>query len=206
LYATFKTRYEYTMNAALYTRVSTRSQAEKHGTAYQREALERMVVARGWSVQGIYADEGVSGRLARRPGLDALMVAARRREVDVVAVWRFDRFARSLSHLVNALQEFQALGVQFVSHQEGLDTSTPIGMAMFQIAGAMAELEANLARERVQAGVDAARARGVVVGRPREGLTPQEAREAVSRFGGIRPAARALSVSPSLMARRLREP
>ena len=135
----------------------------------------------------------------------ALMLAARRREIDVVAVWRFDRFARSLSHLVVALTEFRALGVQFVSHQEGIDTSTPIGMAMFQIAGAMAELEANLARERVQAGLDAARARGVVVGRPRAALTPQEAEEAVHRHGGLRPAAKALGLAPSLLARRLAE-
>lgn len=193
------------MRAALYVRVSTASQAEKHGTAYQRRELERMAAARGWEVAGVYADEGVSGRKASRPQLDALMLAARRREVDVVAVWRFDRFARSLSHLVAALSEFRSLGVQFVSHQEGIDTSTPIGTAMFQIAGAMAELEAGLARERVQAGVDAARARGVVVGRPRAALTPQEAVRAVARHGGVRPAARALGVSTSLLVRRVKE-
>lgn len=194
-----------TIQAAIYTRVSTRSQAEKHGSAYQRRELERMALARGWTVVGVYADEGHSGRATSRPALDALMLAARRREIDVVAVWRFDRFARSLSHLVVALTEFRALGVQFVSHQEGIDTSTPIGMAMFQIAGAMAELEANLARERVQAGLDAARARGVVVGRPRAALTPQEAEEAVHRHGGLRPAAKALGLAPSLLARRLAE-
>jgi len=194
-----------TIRAAVYTRVSTRSQAEKHGSAYQRRELERMSLARGWTVVGVYADEGHSGRATSRPALDALMLAARRREIDVVAVWRFDRFARSLSHLVVALTEFRALGVQFVSHQEGIDTSTPIGMAMFQIAGAMAELEANLARERVQAGLDAARARGVVVGRPRAALTPQEAEEAVHRHGGLRPAAKALGLAPSLLARRLAE-
>lgn len=188
------------LRAALYTRVSTRAQADKHGTAYQREALQKMADARGWDVLGVYADEGVSGRRASRPKLDALMLDARRREVDVVAVWRFDRFARSLSHLVTALNEFKALGVQFVSHQEGIDTSTPIGVAMFQIAGAFAELEASLARERVQAGVDAARERGVVLGRP-EVLTGDQARAALAAHGGLRPAARALGVGTATIRR-----
>lgn len=193
------------MRAALYLRVSTRAQADKHGTAYQRRELERMAAARGWEVVGVYADEGFSGRKSSRPQLDALMLAARRRELDVVAVWRFDRFARSLSHLVAALAEFRALGVQFVSHQEGIDTSTPIGTAMFQIAGAMAELEANLARERVQAGVDAARARGVRLGRPTK-LTADQAREAVALHGSARAAARALGVGLATVQRATRNP
>lgn len=191
------------MRAALYTRVSTRAQADKHGTAYQRAALEQMATARGWTVTRIDTDEGISGRADRRPGLDALMTAARRREIDVVAVWRFDRFARSLAHLVRALDEFRALGVQFVSHQEGLDTTTPLGTAMFQIAGAMAELESNLARERAQAGLYAAKARGTTLGRPPTPLSPLEASQAVLAHGGLRPAARALGVSPSLLLRRL---
>lgn len=193
------------MRAALYTRVSTKAQADKHGTAYQREALERMASARGWNVVRIFDDQAQRGGKESRPALDALMLAARRREVDVVAVWRFDRFARSLAHLVTSLAEFEALGVQFVSHTEGIDTSTPMGRALFHVAGAMAELEASLGRERVQAGVDAARARGVVVGRPRAGLTSQAALAAIQQHGGLRAAARALGVDPSLLARRQRE-
>ncbi|RME27379.1 MAG: recombinase family protein [Deltaproteobacteria bacterium] len=171
------------VRAALYTRVSTRAQADKHGTAYQREALERMAEARGWTVVGVFADEGWSGRREDRPGLAAMMKAVRRGEVDVVATWRWDRLARSLSHLVALLQELRSRNVALASHQEGLDTSTPIGTAMFQIAGAMAELEGNLARERVQAGLDAARARGVKVGRPRGALTADEAATAGTEHG-----------------------
>jgi len=198
-------REDRTIRAALYTRVSTRAQADKHGTAYQREALTRMAEARGWEVVETYCDEGYSGRKAHRPGLDAMMLAVRRGEVDLVAVWRWDRLFRSLGHLVQTLQEFEERNVDLVSHQEGIDTSTAIGRAMFQIAGAMAELEANLARERVQAGVDAARARGVRLGRPRATLTAQRARRALDEHGSIRKAAHALGVSPSLVARRLRD-
>ena len=193
------------IRAAIYTRVSTRAQADKHGTAYQREALERMAEARGWLVTCVYADEGYSGRRASRPALDEMMLAVRRGKVDLVAVWRWDRLFWSLRHMVETLQELEARNVDLVSHQEGTDTSTPLGRAMFQIAAAMSELEANLARERVQAGVAAARARGVRLGRPRAALTGQRAREALDKHGSIRKAATALGVSPSLVARRLRE-
>ena len=193
------------IRAALYTRVSTRAQADKHGTAYQREALARMAEARGWEVVETFSDEGYSGRKASRPALDTMMLAVRRGEIDLVAVWRWDRLFRSLGHLVQTLQEFEERNVDLVSHQEGIDTSTAIGRAMFQIAGAMAELEANLARERVQAGVDAARARGVRLGRPRASLTARRARKALDEYGSIRKAALSLGVSPSLVHRRISE-
>ncbi len=134
-----------------------------------------------------------------------MMLAVRRGEVDVVAVWRWDRLFRSLRHMVETLQELQSRNVDLISHQEGTDTSTPIGRAMFQIAAAMSELEANLAGERVQAGVDAARARGVTLGRPQASLTADQARHAYAEHGSIRKAARALGVSPSLVARRISE-
>ena len=113
----------------------------------------------------------MSGAKADRPGLKALMADARRWEFDVLLVWRFDRFARSVEQLVTALAEFRGLGIGFVSHQEALDTSTPMGKAMFTIIGAMAELERNVIRERVVAGLDYARAHGTKsghsLGRPR---------------------------------------
>lgn len=192
------------LRCALYLRVSTRAQADKHGTAYQREALTKLAIARGWTIVAVHADEGISGRTSDRPALNEMVKAMRRGQVDVVAVWRFDRLARSLSHLVKFLEECRTLGVAFVSHQEGIDTRTPIGMAMFQVAGAMAELEANLARERVQAGLDAARARGVVVGRPRHELDRATAIAAVQAHGSVRKAAIALGVAPTLVARRIR--
>jgi DNA invertase Pin-like site-specific DNA recombinase len=110
-------------------------------------------------------------RAERRPGLDALMADAHRGLFEVVVVWRFDRFARSVKQLVLGLEEFRALGIDFVSHQEALDSSTPLGKAMFTIIGAMAELERNIIRERVLAGMEHARRNGTksgkAVGRPK---------------------------------------
>ena len=128
-----------------------------------REYCER----RGWNVVAEYVDIGISGAKDRRPELDKLMADARRRRFDVVAVWRFDRFARSVRHLLRALDEFQALRIDFVSLTEALDTSTPSGRMTFTVLGAVAELERSLIAERVRAGLRNARARGVRLGRPK---------------------------------------
>ena len=112
----------------------------------------------------------VSGRREGRPQLNALMAAARNHEIDCVLVWKFDRFARSTRHLLAALEEFNHLGVRFVSVQDQVDTDSPMGRAMFTIIGAMAELESSLISERVTAGMRAAEARGKHLGRP---ATPQ---------------------------------
>ena len=112
----------------------------------------------------------MSGRREGRPQLNALMAAARNREIDCVLVWKFDRFARSTRHLLTALEEFDHLGVRFVSVQDQIDTDSPMGRAMFTIIGAMAELESSLVSERVTAGMRAAEARGRHLGRP---ATPQ---------------------------------
>ena len=108
----------------------------------------------------------VSGRREGRPRLNALMTVARNREIDCVLVWKFDRFARSTRHLLTALEEFNHLGVRFVSVQDQVDTDSPMGRAMFTIIGAMAELESSLISERVTAGMKAAEARGKHLGRP----------------------------------------
>jgi DNA invertase Pin-like site-specific DNA recombinase len=163
--------------AAVYGRVSTASKS-KQGDAVnfiqnpevQEQPLRELVIQRGWSLHRVYPDR-VSGAKERRPGLDALMNDARRGLFDVVVVWRFDRFARSVKQLVLALEEFRALGINFISHQEALDTSTPMGKAMFTIIAAMAELERSIIRERVVSGLDHARRNGTrsgrAVGRPR---------------------------------------
>src|SRR5215469_1076621 len=148
---------------AIYARVSTADQNCEVQIRDLREYCHR----RGWTISGEFIDHGVSGAKNSRPELDKLMRLARRREFDVVIVWRFDRFARSVKHLVLALEEFQSLGIGFVSYQEALDTSTPIGKAMFTIIGAMAELERNVIRERVRAGVRNARRNGKLLGRKR---------------------------------------
>ena len=107
-----------------------------------------------------YTDAGISGSIAKRPGLDRLMSDAVKRKIDVVVVARFDRFARSMRHLVNALAEFQSLAIEFVSLAEAVDSSTPMGKAMFGMIAVMAELERNIIRERVIAGLDRAKKAG----------------------------------------------
>jgi len=122
---------------------------------------------RGWPVIEEYVDSGVSGSKEKRPALDRLMADARRRKFDAVVVYRYDRFARSLRHLVNALEEFRALGIEFVSIHEGVDTSTPNGRLVFGIFASIAEFERELIRDRVKSGIRNARAKGKAIGRPR---------------------------------------
>jgi DNA invertase Pin-like site-specific DNA recombinase len=128
-----------------------------------REYCER----RNWKVTGEYVDAGVSGTKESRPELNRLMADAHRRRFDAVVVWRFDRFARSVSHLLRALEAFKALGIEFVSLSEQVDTSTPTGKMVFTVLGAVAELERSLIAERVKAGLRNARAKGKRLGRPR---------------------------------------
>lgn len=188
---------ERTLRAGVYLRVSSRDQSHDS----QRQALADYVARRGWTVAGTFTDT-VVGTARVRPGLTALNEAARKREIDVVVVFRFDRFARSVSHLVGALEEYRALGVDFVSVNDPVDTTTPAGRAMFTIIGAFAELERSILSERVTAGMDAARKRGVKVGRP-QGVTPEAAAEAIRVHGGVRAAGRALKVSPTTIQRAL---
>ena len=163
--------------AAIYVRVSTASKSKQdeavnfvQNPEVQEQPLRAMVTQRGWSLHRVYPDRA-NGSKERRPGLDALMGDARRGLFDVVVVWRFDRFARSVKQLVLALEEFRALGIEFISHQEALDTSTPMGKAMFTIIAAMAELERSIIRERVVSGLEHARRNGTrsgrAVGRPK---------------------------------------
>lgn len=147
---------------ALYLRVSTAEQKPD----LQQDGLQAYAGRTGLDVVQSYCDVAVSGRREGRPQLSLLMAAARRREVDCVLVWKFDRFARSTRHLLSALEEFDHLGVRFVSVQDQVDTSSPMGRAMFTIIGAMAELESALISERVTAGMRAAEARGRHLGRP----------------------------------------
>ena len=149
------------MKAFLYARVSTGEQNEGMQLREMRELAER----RGWA-QELFVDAGYSGAKETRPELDRMMGLVRRRKCDVVLVYRFDRFARSTRHLVNALDEFRALGVQFISVHEAIDTTTPVGRMAFQIFAAIAEFERELIRERVKSGMAHAKAKGQHVGRP----------------------------------------
>jgi len=153
------------MRTAIYARVSTNGHGQD--PEMQLRELREYCQRRGWSVSGEYVDNGISGTKEKRPELDRLMAEAHRRRFDVVAVWKFDRFARSVSHLLRALETFNALGVGFVSLSESLDTSTPAGKMVFTVLGAVAELERSLIAERVRAGLRNARAKGKKLGRPK---------------------------------------
>ncbi len=155
------------VRAAIYARVST---ADGQDPTMQTRELREYCAHRGWELAGEYLDVGISGAKEKRPELDCLMTDAHRRRFDAVVVWKFDRFARSVSHLLWALETFRALGVEFVSYSEQLDTSTPAGKMVFTVLGAVAELERSLIAERVKAGLRNARAKGKWLGRPRKVL------------------------------------
>jgi len=149
---------------ALYTRVSTDHQT----TENQERELRAVADRRGWHIVEIYRDEGVSGAKARadRPAFDALCKAATRNDFDMVMAWSVDRLGRSLQDLVGFLSELHALKINLFLHQQGLDTTTPAGKAMFQMMGVFAEFERSMIRERVKAGLVRARAQGTALGRP----------------------------------------
>jgi DNA invertase Pin-like site-specific DNA recombinase len=149
------------MKVSIYCRVSTVDQSVE----MQRSDLRRYCEQRSFEIFREYVDEGVSGTKDRRPALDPLMEDARKRLFDGVVCWRFDRFARSTKHLISALDEFQHLGVEFISYQENIDTGSSLGKAMFTIVAAIAELERNIIVERIRGGIRRAREQGTRLGR-----------------------------------------
>jgi DNA invertase Pin-like site-specific DNA recombinase len=151
------------MRIGIYARVSTKDQS----CELQLRDLRAYCAARGFEPAHEYVDVGQSGAKDSRPALNALIDDARKRKFDAIVVWRFDRFARSTKHLLSALEEFRSLGIQFISYQENIDTSTPLGQAVFTIVSAVAQLERDLIRERVSAGVRNARANGKRLSRPK---------------------------------------
>lgn len=150
---------------ALYARVSTDRQATDNQLNELRLVAQRM----GWEVAGEYVDQGISGAKGRdqRPQFDAMLTAVTKREVDVVAAWSVDRLGRSLQHLVAFLDEIHGKRVDLYLHQQGIDTTTAGGKALFQMCGVFAEFEREMIRERVNAGLKRARAAGKTLGRPR---------------------------------------
>jgi DNA invertase Pin-like site-specific DNA recombinase len=152
------------MRVALYCRVSTAHQSSDN----QLQELERVASTRGWNVVRTFRDDGISGAKGReeRPALDALLKAASRREIDLIAVWSIDRLGRSLQNLVTVVNDLQALGVGLFIYQQQLDTTTPSGKLCFSMFGAFAEFERNLMRDRVRVGLERAKKNGVKLGRP----------------------------------------
>jgi DNA invertase Pin-like site-specific DNA recombinase len=177
----------------LYLRVSTSEQT----TENQRRELMAVAERHGWAVVRNFEDAGISGAKSRdsRPGLDAMLKAISRREIDMVAAWSVDRLGRSLADLLDLLRELHSKGVDLFLHQQGLDTSTPAGKAMFQMMGVFAEFERAMLRERVMSGLARARAQGTRLGRPALAIDKADAiRKAKAAGKGIRRIARDLGV------------
>ena len=179
--------------AAIYARVSTLDQTAEN----QLTELRRYVKVRGWAAEE-YVDEGFSGSTDSRSALDRLLRDARRRRFDVLVCWRLDRLGRNLRHLIQFLEELQALGIAFVSLAEGIDATTPAGRLQMHILGAIAEFE----RARiVRLGLERVRAQGQTLGRPKVELTEKQL--ATVKGLGVREAAQKLGVSASTLYRRL---
>ena len=188
--------------AAIYARVSTLA---NQSPQMQLDVLREYAARRGFAVVSEFIDQGVSGARDQRPELDRLMVGARQRAFDLVLVYRFDRFARSVRHLVTALDEFRALGIEFVSYSESLDTSTPIGRAMFSIVAALAELERDIIVERSVEGQRRARARGKHIGRPRRQVDAARVLRLRAEGRSLRAIARAIGASRTVITRVVRD-
>ncbi len=180
------------MKTALYARVSTTNGQDPE---MQLRELREYCERRGWEIEREYVDAGISGAKEKRPELDRLLADAHKRRFDAVVVWKFDRFARSVSHLLRALETFRSLGIEFVSLSEQVDTSTPTGKMIFTVLGAVAELERSLIAERVRAGLRNARAKGKRLGRPRKGLDPAMISRLRAEGASWRAVGRALGVS-----------
>lgn len=185
---------------ALYLRVSTSDQTTKN----QRRELEAVAKRQGWKVMAVFEDAGVSGAKSRaqRPGLDALLKGVARREFDLVAAWSVDRLGRSLQDLLGVLQELHAKQNDLYLHQQGLDTTTPAGKAMFQMLGVFAEFERAIIQELIKSGLARAKAEGRRLGRPRVGADVEAAilRERASGKG-MRRVAKDLKVGVSVVQR-----
>lgn len=186
--------------AAIYLRVSTDQQT----TENQRLELERVAAARGWQIMAVYEDAGISGAKGRdkRPGLDKMLKDASKRRFDVVMAWAIDRLGRSLIDLLGTIQTPEACGVDLYLDQQAIDTTTPAGKLMFQVTGAFAEFERSMIRQRVNAGLARAKAKGVRLGRRPVGTKIEERIRELRQSGmGILKIARTLGIGTSAVQR-----
>lgn len=189
------------VRAALYARVST---LNGQNPEMQLNDLREYALRRRWQVVGEYVDTGISGVKDSRPELNRLMAEAHKRRIDVVCVWKFDRFARSTTHLLRALETFGALGIEFCSLSEQLDTSTPAGKMVFTVLGAVAELERSLIAERVRAGLRNALAKGKRLGRPPANISGAQVRALLETGLSLKTVSQRLGISTATICRRVR--
>lgn len=191
--------------AALYLRVSTDGQT----TDNQRRELLEVAARSGWEIKEIYEDLGISGAKGRdkRSAFDKLLKDATRRKFDIVAAWSVDRLGRSLQDLISFLSEIHGYGIDLYLHQQGIDTTTPAGKAMFQMLGVFSEFERSMIRDRVNAGLARAKANGVILGRPQTDLETENAIRATLATGtGILKTAKIHGVGTSVVQRIKHEP
>jgi DNA invertase Pin-like site-specific DNA recombinase len=189
---------------AIYARVSTDHQTTKNQVQELRAVAER----HGWEVIEEFIDHGISGANGRekRPAFDRMLKAAMRREFDLIAAWSVDRLGRSLQHLVGFLDEIHGKRIDLYLHQQGIDTTTPAGKALFQMCGVFAEFERAMIQERVKAGLARAKAQGKVLGRPK--VSPEvekRVRAARARGAGMMRIARELGIGTGTVQRVLAE-
>lgn len=186
---------------ALYSRVSTKEQDPEN----QLIDLRRYAAQRGLEITQEFIDHGISGSTADRPQLNALMDAARKRKFDTILVWRFDRFARSTAHLLRSLEEFRGLGIDFISYQENIDTTSALGQAMFTIVSAIAQLERDIIRERVKCGLQRARAQGKKLGRRAKPIDMDKLRILAAQKLSVREIAKSMGEGKTKIHRALQE-
>ena len=197
---------EPTIRAALYARCSTHDKGQD--PELQLVPLREYCQRRVFAISGEYVDNGISGTKDRRPQLDRLLDAARKRQIDLILVWKLDRFGRSLKQLVNSLEELSRVGVGFISYQDNLDLTTPQGRLMFHIIGAMAEFERELIKERVKAGLQNAKRKGKRLGR--KPTAPIDIEKAIQLHKqdpllSVRAIAKRTNLSKSLVGKVLKE-
>ena len=187
------------MRIGIYARVSTKDQS----CELQVRDLRAYCAARGFDLIREYVDVGQSGAKDSRPELNKLMDDARKRQFDAIVVWRFDRFARSTKHLLSALEEFRSMGIQFISYQENIETSSALGQALFTIVSAVAQLERDLIRERVIAGIRNARANGKKLDRPMRAVDPDRILEMIAEGQTLEQIAEKLGIGYGTVRARL---
>jgi len=189
-----------TKRVAIYVRVSTDGQSVEN----QKRELESVAARHNWEIAAVFSDQGISGKHGRekRPALDRLLQSVTKKEFDIVAAWSVDRLGRSLQHLLGFLGELRAKEVDLYLHQQGVDTGTPAGKALFQMLGVFAEFERAMIVDRVRAGLRRARAEGKRLGRPRIAeKVEQRIRRELTTGRGIRAVARSVGVGTGTVQR-----
>ncbi len=192
------------MQVAAYARVSTTNHHQD--PEVQLRDIRDYCARKGWNLAETYVDKGINGTKLSRPELNRLMDDAEAKKFGAVVVWKFDRFARSSAHLINSLQRFKTLGVDFVSVQDSIDTSTPMGECVFTILAAFGQLERTVTVERIKAGLRNAKAKGRLPGKKRRILNLEAIRERMAAGESMRKVAKSLGISPALLSKRLKEP